>query len=288
MNKFNFSVLIFLGLIARVNSASACDCMRGPSGEGFYAELGTQNLPQNAKGVLFFVKLEGSTLPIVYRNLQPAQFSFKDSQNPRELPIKIKKLEMQKVRGDFQIYNIYRLEPVDGFKAGHEYVFKLKEAPAWDPSPYRHILNVKIDNVVIGRSDLVKTVFAASGEPVFETIRVGGRSGLCSVEIESKIQKVKFQLPSRLEPYQESLRYFVHFQTGPEKKAWSYEKSYCSTTNFGRSGVELGQDLLFIPTMYSGSLLARGPKYQITGSWVFPEVDATVYESPPITFSYEL
>lgn len=287
MKKFNFLALVFLGLFVQVNSASACDCMTGPRGEGFYAELGTQNLPQNAKGVLFFVKPEGSVLPVVYRNLQPSQFSFRDSQNPRELPIKIKKLEMQKVRGEFQNYNMYRLEPIDGFKAGHEYIFKLKEAPAWDPSPYRHTLNVTIDNVVIGRSDLVKTVFAANGEAVVEKLQTSvDRGGACSAELESKVQKVNFQLPARLEPYKNSLRYFVHYQKGAQKEVWSYKKTLCSSLSFGRSGVELGQDTLFIPTTYLGTRLTRGPKYQITGSWVFPEVDATVYESPPFSFSY--
>lgn len=288
MKKIVLSLLIFTCLIAYVKTATACDCNTNGGSEGFYAEFHTQSLPQNAKGVLFFVKTRGSNLPGIYNKIVPEHFSFQDQKDKREIPFKLKKLKMEKVRGDSPKYEIYRVEPIDGFKAGHEYTIKLKEDPAWDPSLYRHILNVKIDSTIISRSDLLKTVLSPIDESKIESIYVeGGRGiGSCAFETKAKVQNVRFELSPRLEPYRDSLRYFVYYQSGMNKQPWIYKKNSCITANFGRSAFEIGTDVIFVPSEHWGTPLVRNKKYQISGSWVFPEVDATVFDSPAFEFSY--
>lgn len=287
MQKTVLSFLFIMTLVSYTESTIACDCMGDKITEGFYSDFGTQNLPLNTKGVLFFVKSEGSNLPAIYNKLHPSHFSFKDLKSGKELPTRLKILKMERVQGYWK-YVFYRLEPIDGFKAGHEYEVRLKEEPAWKPSLYKYILNVKIDNVVIKRSDLLKAKFLPDGTPTVESVKTADTSGfLCSEELESKVQKMKFQLPARLEAYKDAIRYFVQYQTGTDKHLWVFRDSICGKRpDFGRSGFETGHDMLFIPSENMKNSLQRNKKYKITGSWVFPEVDATVFESTPYEFSY--
>jgi len=241
----NAIMLILIGYL--IPPSWACSCAsRTESG---FLHTGVQQLPSNAKGVLFYIsptELYYQDQPQKkFRPPAPKDFSVKDMTTQQVQVAKLERLsqvdheilgyagmkkylnttELQSVE---QSSGLFRIEVEGGFTADHKYSFEYL-GKAVHPDGYH--LEAKISGAAADLKSLQLANYAAVDSAKFQDLTVMTVRGSCAIGVKAAVQRIKF----RPAIDSNSVLVFNHVRkAGGEFKTWEFRSSLCEPASFGQ------------------------------------------------------
>ncbi|MCX6117985.1 MAG: HEAT repeat domain-containing protein [Proteobacteria bacterium] len=285
--------LTFSLLIAQPIPVLACSC-DWILNDGFVTDLGSyvfdkngvaqvqeKFLPPNAKGVLFYVSPFNTEWAKVKWD---HAFSAVDTTDSKAMSVKVRHLKLE-LPGDSsspkEKPQLFRVEPVGGFKPKHRYTFHVNDKGLSQQGRMMASGNSVVISVLIGAEPLAfppRNKVTIKPDGLVSTAMVSvPQGGMCSGNILSRQQKISTLLPTELEPYKESLLYFTALKSEKTGKtqSWNYVPDMCSGYKFGRSHVGYAKDLIYASCskeLRRDTQIALDEKYLVLGTWAFWEM----------------
>lgn len=242
-------------------------------------------LPPNAKGVLYFrgKLIFGEIEPSYSPPLKEKDFTFRDETIDTTLPVKLRPLKL-----DYGA-TLTRIEPVGGFTPGH--IYHVERATTFRPDPEapvgRQSLRVRIGNEPLSPSLLSSVALTLEGAIQNKLLPIGPFRD--SVVVQQ--QMLNFELPAPLQPYRNSLLYFVASKSSdePHYTPLAYRPDPCAEPGVGRSQVAVGKELIYSacpPLNNSRDDHTPERSFELTGQVGFLQMEDTVRTTAPILINF--
>lgn len=230
--------------------------------EGFY---GGTHLPSNAKGVIFVRK--GLEKP-----LELADFEARDETSGTQIQVAIRPLtEIRKVL-TFG-FTRFRIEPRNGFVAGHNYKFTLINFD--EKSGGQKFFNILVDKSPV---DLSSEKIALGGKTSFgyhlPPLLNGGQLEYPTPDfVLAQIMELNFVVPDQIERYSDSIDFLLEYSSAEGSRLW---------------GMGDRKEVMFIACDQNGpGPLSHDIRYKVHGLWSFLEVDDSIRETPNIDLLFD-
>lgn len=177
---------------------------------------------------------------------------------------------------------LFRIEPVDGFEPGHEYVFTYGHAEARFPIEYR----VRIATEPLTPTMLTGGQLLAEGLMAGRTLSLP-HGGSCSEEEAAVAQNIRFDLSPGLEPFKEAMLFFVRRAVAGGEEVWSYRGDLCSVTPYGGSTLGLGVELVYRTCARPLGGREWPDNFLLRGSYGLLQVEDELRSTPELSLSFE-